>query len=204
MKRFAPLLALMLCLSLLGLPLLAATAPAKPAKTEKTPGLEIAVLLTQVTGVAISPLLGVSCIGIYRYFQASTPEEKAALPWFAHPSFWAVALLLVGSVAAKDTLGATLPPGWKKPLDVFIPRDANPRVVLSLERVALPIVGPDLRDALVGLFRQGEAALQYHVVAMALGVGQDRAQHLKLDELADFIPPDGKPRLKHEFADQRA
>ncbi len=118
MKRFRPLLALLLCLSLLGLPLLAATAPAKPAKAEKTPGLEIAALLTQVTGVAISPLLGVGTIGAYRYFTAHTPEEKAALPWFAHPSFWAIALLLVAGVGAKDTLGATLPPGWKKPLDV--------------------------------------------------------------------------------------
>jgi hypothetical protein len=33
--------------------------------------------------------------------------------------FWLPALLLVGLCAAKDTLGATLPPGWKKPLDVL-------------------------------------------------------------------------------------
>ncbi len=118
MKRFAPVVALTLCLSLLSLPLLAATAPAKPAQAGKTPGLEMAALLTQVTGIAISPLLGVSAVGAYRYFQASTPEEKTALPWFAHPGFWALALLLVAGVAAKDTLGATLPPGWKKPLDV--------------------------------------------------------------------------------------
>lgn len=118
MKRFAPLVALMLCLSLLSLPLLAAATPAKAAKTEKAPGLELAALLTQVTGVAISPLLGVSAIGAYRWWEAKTDAEKAALPWFAHPGFWALALLLVVGVAAKDTLGATLPPGWKKPLDV--------------------------------------------------------------------------------------
>lgn len=116
MKRFAPLVALTLCLSVLSLPLLAA--PAKTAKAEKTPGLELAALLTQVTGVAISPLLGVSAIGAYRWFQAGTPAEKAALPWFGHPGFWLLGLLLVAAVAAKDTLGATLPPGWKKPLDV--------------------------------------------------------------------------------------
>lgn len=118
MKRFAPVVALLLCLSVLSLPLLAQSAAKPAAKSEKTPGLEIAALLTQVTGIAISPLLGVGAVGAYRYFEADTPEEKAALPWFAQPSFWLVALLLVAAVAAKDTLGATLPPGWKKPLDV--------------------------------------------------------------------------------------
>src|SRR6478736_176741 len=120
MKRSAPLVALLLCLTVLSLPLLAATsAPAAPAKpAEKTPGLEIAALLTQVTGVAISPLLGVSAIGAYRWVQASTPEEKARLPWYSSPAFWLCGLLLVGAVAAKDVAGATLPPGWKKPLDI--------------------------------------------------------------------------------------
>lgn len=116
MKRFAPLIALALCLTVLSLPLLAATNT--PAKAEKTPGLEIAALLTQVTGIAISPLLGVSAIGAYRWVQASTPEEKAKLPWYSNPSFWMCGLLLVGLVAAKDAFGATLPPGWKKPLDI--------------------------------------------------------------------------------------
>lgn len=118
MKRAAPLVALALCLSLLTLPLLAATSAPKAAKSEKTPGLELATMLTQVTGIAISPLLGVSAVGAYRWMQADTPAQKAALPWFAHPSFWLCGLLLAGAVAAKDVAGATLPPGWKKPLDI--------------------------------------------------------------------------------------
>jgi hypothetical protein len=119
MKRFAPLVALALCLTLLSLPLLAQSAAKAKASAVKTPGLELAALATQVTGIAISPLLGVSAVGCYRYFQASTPEQKAALPWFAHPGFWALGLLLVAAVAAKDTAGATVPPGWKKPLDIL-------------------------------------------------------------------------------------
>lgn len=118
MKRPAPLVALLLCLTVLSLPLLAATAETPKASPGKTPGVELAVLLTQVTGVAISPLLGVSTIGAWRYFRASGPEEKAALPWFANPAFWLCGLLLVGAVAAKDAAGAALPPGWKKPLDI--------------------------------------------------------------------------------------
>ncbi len=120
MKRFTPLVALLMCLPLLSLPLLAATsAPSAEAKKGKTPGLELAVLATQVTGIAISPLLGVSAMGAYQWVKASTPEEKAALPWFANPCFWMIGLLAVGAVAAKDSLGATLPPGWKKPLDIL-------------------------------------------------------------------------------------
>ncbi len=41
------------------------------------------------------------------------------LPWFAQLKFWLPALLIVAACAAKDTLGAVLPPGTKKPLDVL-------------------------------------------------------------------------------------
>ena len=119
MKRFAPLVALLMCLTLLGLPLLAATPASSATSKGKTPGLELAALATQVTGIAISPLLGVSAVGAYQWIKASTPEQKAALPWYANPGFWAVGLLAVGVVAAKDAMGATLPPGWKKPLDIL-------------------------------------------------------------------------------------
>jgi hypothetical protein len=119
MKRFAPLVALALCLTLLSLPLFAQSVVKTGAKAEKTPGLELAAMATQVTGIAISPLLGVSVVGAYQYFRAGTPEEKAALPWFANTAFWIVGILAVGAVAAKDAAGATLPPGWKKPLDVL-------------------------------------------------------------------------------------
>ena len=119
MKRLAPLVAMMLCLSLLSLPLGAAgkTKAETPATT--TPGLELAALATQVTGIAISPMLGVSAVGAYRWATAHTDAEKAALPWFANPSFWALGLLVVGAVGAKDAFGATMPPGWKKPLDIL-------------------------------------------------------------------------------------
>jgi hypothetical protein len=117
MKRYAPLIALALCLTLLSLPLLAQSSKTE-GKSVKTPGLELAALATQITGVAISPLLGVGVIGAYQSFTAKTPEQKAALPWFASWTFWLPALLLVAAVAVKDAAGATLPPGWKKPLDV--------------------------------------------------------------------------------------
>lgn len=120
MKRSVSLVALGLCLVLMSLPLLGQSV-AKPADTKslKTPGVELAAMATQITGIAISPLLGVSAVGAYQYFQADTPEKKAKLPWFANPAFWAVGFLVVAAVATKDAAGAALPPGWKKPLDIL-------------------------------------------------------------------------------------
>jgi hypothetical protein len=90
-----------------------------PAKNSASPGIAIAQTLSTVTGVAISPLLGVSGVGCYQYFKAKTPEERAKLPWFANPLFWVPALLLVGACAAKDCAGVVLPPGLKKPFDAL-------------------------------------------------------------------------------------
>jgi len=82
------------------------------------PGHEIAQTISMITGVAISPLLGVSAVGAWKYFKAKTPEQKAALPWFARPWFWVPALLIVLACFLKDTLGTAAPAPIKKPLDV--------------------------------------------------------------------------------------
>ena len=41
------------------------------------------------------------------------------MPWFAQWAFFGPALLIVGACAAKDALGASVPPGLKKPFDVL-------------------------------------------------------------------------------------
>ena len=95
----------------------AATADAPLART--VPGAEkVAQTLSMITGVAISPLMGVGAVGAYQYFHAQTPEEKTKLPWFAQPLFWAPALLLVAACFVKDTAGTLLPTVVKKPFDV--------------------------------------------------------------------------------------
>ena len=77
----------------------------QPAGKTAPPGVQIAQTLSMVTGVAISPLLGVSAIGWYQWQNASTPEEKAKLPWFANPLFWGPGLLLVLACFLKDAAG---------------------------------------------------------------------------------------------------
>jgi len=118
MKRVLPLILALICAVTFSPGARAASTPAKAEPKGKTPGIELATMASQVTGIAISPLLGVSGVGAYQYFKASTPEEKAALPWYAQVSFWLPALLLVAVCAFKDSIAAVVPPGLKKPLDV--------------------------------------------------------------------------------------
>jgi hypothetical protein len=82
------------------------------------PGTELAHAISEITGVAISPLLGVSAVGAWKYYHAQTPQQRARLPWFAQPWFWIPAFVLVAACFLKDTAGITAPRVLKKPLDV--------------------------------------------------------------------------------------
>jgi hypothetical protein len=94
------------------------SSPDTRASSKSVPGAEIAQTISMITGVAISPLLGAGAVGAWKYFQAKTPEQKAALPWFAQWWFWMPALLLVALVFAKDVFGNAAPAALKKPFDV--------------------------------------------------------------------------------------
>jgi hypothetical protein len=89
------------------------------AKYPPPPGVGIAQTLSTITGVAISPLLGVSAVGCYQWCKAETEEQKAKLPWFASPMFWVPAFLLVAACFIKDTAGTALPTAAKKPFDAL-------------------------------------------------------------------------------------
>lgn len=115
MKRIPLFVVLIMVLAVA--PLGAATNAASPAK-DRSPAAPVLESIAAVTGIAISPLLGTAAYGAYHYFRTPA-EQRETLPWYAQMAFWGPALLLVGAVAAKDALGATLPPGWKKPLDVL-------------------------------------------------------------------------------------
>ncbi|MBL9137776.1 MAG: hypothetical protein JNK85_18040 [Verrucomicrobiales bacterium] len=89
----------------------------RPSSVNPAGAGELAKTISQITGVAISPLLGTGAVGAWRYFD--TPKaQRATLPWFAQPWFWVPALILVGLVFAKDALGPTTPTALKKPMDV--------------------------------------------------------------------------------------
>lgn len=94
--------------------------PAAPrsaaGEQEHLPGIALAQTITEVTGVAISPLLGVSAVGAYRYWEAE-PTARAGLPWYCQPWAWGTGLALLGLIFLKDTVGAAAPALLKKPFD---------------------------------------------------------------------------------------
>jgi hypothetical protein len=119
MKRIAPLVLLFAFSAALVSPLFAATAATPPKAADASPAGGIATAVTTLTGIAISPLLGTGGYGLYQWYKAETPEQKAALPWFAKTSFFVPALLIAALCALKDAFGTVVPPGFKKPLDVL-------------------------------------------------------------------------------------
>ncbi len=110
---------LLILAGLLCLPRAASAETATAKSTDPNPqAKKLAETVSLITGVAISPLMGVGAVGAYDWVKAKTPEEKAALPWFANPLFWGPALLLVGACFLKDTAGIAIPTVLKKPFDV--------------------------------------------------------------------------------------
>ncbi len=87
-------------------------------KRDTSSGLVAAEKLTQITGIAISPLAGVGGVGAYKYWKAK-PEERPSLSWYAQPWFFLPALLVVGACVAKDAAGPVVPTSLKKPLDLI-------------------------------------------------------------------------------------
>jgi hypothetical protein len=116
-RRISILLVTVLCGLLLLAPAARAASEARPPSNANAPGATLASTLSTITGVAISPLLGMGGVGAWKYFH--TPSEKrTALPWYAQIWFWCPALVLALLVFLKDALGTAAPTALKKPLDV--------------------------------------------------------------------------------------
>jgi hypothetical protein len=93
-------------------------APAAPSTDTRLPGVALAEGITQLTGVAISPLLGVSGVGAWEYFTTEA-SRRPELPWFCHPVAWGIGFGILALVLIKDLSGAAMPAMLKKPLDVI-------------------------------------------------------------------------------------
>lgn len=102
---------------LIGVTSVTASSTQSPPSTDRLPGVDLAEGVTQLTGVAISPLVGISAVGVWQYYHA--PEARRAhLPWFCQPYAWGVGFCLIGLCFLKDLFGTVAPPLLKKPLDV--------------------------------------------------------------------------------------
>jgi hypothetical protein len=94
--------------------------PDSPQKqtSQRLPGVELAERASQITGVAISPLLGLSSVGAWKYYRTPA-RDRHLLPWFCHPAVWGVGFSVIALCFLKDAFGAGAPPLLKKPLDVL-------------------------------------------------------------------------------------
>lgn len=114
-KSLSILVAVLFCLGALGAR--AETQPASPAPAGTHPGAAFAQQISLLTGIAITPLLGTSGYGFYKWW--NTPaEQRAHLPWFAQWWFWLPGLVIVAMCFIKDTAGNALPTAVKKPFDI--------------------------------------------------------------------------------------
>ena len=114
----------------------------RPDERHFDTGEELARTVTLVTGVPISPLLGVSAVGALRWW--NTPESgRESLPWYVRPWFWGPGLGLALLFALNTTIGGLLP-GLKKPMDLVEEHEnkvsaliASPIVLLEVRRLLL-------------------------------------------------------------------
>ena len=106
-----------LCLIVFLSPLLSAAEPEPVSKTELLPGIALSQGITEITGVAISPMLGVSAVGAWRYWK--TPAAgRDSLPWYAQPWAWGTGFALLTLCFLKGSLGTAVPGVLKKPFDM--------------------------------------------------------------------------------------
>ena len=88
-----------------------------PPNSDRLPGVDLAEGVTKLTGVAISPLLGISAVGAWQYYHVPG-ARRPSLPWYCQPLAWGAGLCLIGLCFLKDLFGTVAPPLVKKPLDV--------------------------------------------------------------------------------------
>ncbi|MHB1078489.1 MAG: hypothetical protein ACYC67_03745 [Prosthecobacter sp.] len=116
---FRRCLFVMVLVAVVGTPLLQA-AEAAPDKLLREsmllPGVSLSEGISEITGVAISPLLGVSAMGVWTFYKTE-PHLRHRLPWYCHPGVWGTGLALILICFLKDFLGTAAPPLVKKPLD---------------------------------------------------------------------------------------
>ena len=106
-----------LLIALIGLALSFSTVSAA-VPAPRVPGVDLAEGISQITGVAVSPLLGVSASGAWRYYHTPT-QYRGALPWYCRPEIWGTCFALLAACFLKDAFGTVVPGVLKKPFDMM-------------------------------------------------------------------------------------
>lgn len=139
------------------------------------PGVALAQGITEITGVAISPLLGVSGVGAWQYFHTEA-RLRDQLPWYCQPWAWGTGMALLTLCLLKDTLGTAVPGVLKKPFDL-IEMFENKASGLIASAAFVPLVAREMSQSLspievttgsVGLDLVAMIDLSWLVMPMAL------------------------------------
>src|SRR5215831_4551648 len=78
-------------------------------------GQQISSAVATITGVSVSPLVGVCVLGAWEHYRTPKPERER-LPLYTRPVFWIPIGVLLILILIKDTVGG-FAPLVKKPLD---------------------------------------------------------------------------------------
>ncbi len=79
-------------------------------------GADIAFRITELTGVALSPLVGLVVVGGIEYYKAKKADQP--IRWFFSLWFMGAIIVVLSLITLKDTIGE-LAPFFKKPLDAL-------------------------------------------------------------------------------------
>lgn len=132
---------------------------------------QISSAVAQVTGVSVSPLVGVCALGAWEHYRTPA-RDRGKLPFYTRPVFWIPIGLLLVLILVKDTVGG-FAPLVKKPLDAVEVLLVNKA---SLILIAFPVlfhqvsrlVGP---QSLGGAFAFLGGSVQTVAYAAGPGVG---------------------------------
>ncbi len=116
-------------------------------------GGDVAEEISKAVGISISPLLGMSVLGGYRYW--ATPEnERSNLKWHQSPVFWGPLLVILLAFIAKDSAKTVLP----IPKPFLVTLDAVEAVENKVSGlIALPVILSSITELDAGKI---EAALR--------------------------------------------
>lgn len=89
----------------------------KPAqsKTQRIPGADMAVGISLISGMAVSPLLTTSLLSTWKWKKT---DDTESLPWFCHGWYLILSWLILAMCFTKDLFGPILPATAKKPFDM--------------------------------------------------------------------------------------
>ena len=104
------------CSATLETPLPLAQSQAADFNRQTDLGRELATHLATVTGIAISPLFGMSAISCYVYYRTPAAQRQN-LPWYNSPMFWGTGFCIWFLFLINTQIGTAYPP-LKKPMDI--------------------------------------------------------------------------------------